>query len=235
MASKRIRIPKASDLVVSEIREKIFFERLPVGTRLPSESELMEQFGLGRVSVREALRILERDGLIDIRRGARGGVFVRHTDISQVSDALALLLRFRESTLGEAAEYRLLMEPPIAELAASNATDEQRAAFRKIADNVRHKDTAELHRITAEACGNSVFEMMIQALHNSHFGHHRYDVMSAGQPDGAQEHKRIALAIAEGDGQAASEAMREHIVNYREYLRAKSLETMWTMPNRVIR
>ena len=134
MATNRVRIPKASDVVIAEIRERILFHRLPVGTRLPNETELMEQYGLGRVTIREALRVLERDGLVDIRRGPTGGIFVRHTDISQVSDAMAMLFRFSDTTLGEASEFRSLLEPRVARLAALNATDAQLEQIAKIAN-----------------------------------------------------------------------------------------------------
>lgn len=234
MATNRVRIPKASDVIISDIRERILFHRLPVGTRLPNESELTEQYGLGRVTVREALRVLERDGLVEIRRGPTGGIFVRHTDISQVSDAMAMLFRFSDTTLGEASEFRALLEPRVAHLAALNADDEQLGEIARIAegesDPVR---LAGFHALLSAACGNKVFEMTLKALHDSAAGHYRYDVIEGELPDGGvHDHVGIAKAIVARDAHGAEEAMRQHLATYDAYLRDNDLAGVPTIPER---
>ncbi|MFC5676403.1 FadR/GntR family transcriptional regulator [Aeromicrobium endophyticum] len=234
MATNRVRIPKASDVVIAEIRERILFHRLPVGTRLPNETELMEQYGLGRVTVREALRVLERDGLVEIRRGPTGGIFVRHTDISQVSDAMAMLFRFSDTTLGEASEFRSLLEPRVARLAAINATEVQLEQIAKIAngdfDAVR---LAEFHALLTAACGNKVFEMTLKALHDSAAGHYRYDLIESELPDGGtHDHVEIAKAIVARDADAAEDAMRRHLATYDQYLRDNHIDGVPTIPEK---
>src|SRR5690606_30925903 len=103
-------------------------------------------FELGRVTIREALRILERDGLVRTKRGPSGGSFVRHPDVDQVSQAVAMLLRIKGPTLGDFAEYRLTLEPKIAELAAINATDEEKDHLVKVAQkHVTVESTADFH------------------------------------------------------------------------------------------
>lgn len=232
MGAGRSRIPKASDLVVNSIRNKILFERLPVGARLPSEIELMEEHGLGRVTVREALRILERQGLVEVRRGPNGGIFVRHADIRQVSDALALLFSFRDTTLGEFADFRLLVEPRVAYLAALNASDDQRIALVLAAesegDNAR---TADMHSLIADACGNDVFEFTMKSMHRSLAGHFRHEFITPENRDEtARAHLKIAEAIASGDAEVAERSMRRHITTYGLYLREHGLDTEPIVP-----
>jgi DNA-binding FadR family transcriptional regulator len=232
MGAAGSRIPKASDLVVSSIRNKILFERLPVGTRLPSEVELMEENGLGRVTVREALRILERQGLVEVRRGPSGGIFVRHADIRQVSEALALLFSLRDTTLGEFADFRQLVEPRVAYLAAVNASDEQRAALVRAAESEQDTArTADMHSLIADACGNDVFEFVVKSMHSSLAGHFRYDhITPENRAETALAHLKIAAAIAAGDARGAEKAMHRHIETYGLYLREHGLDTEPIVP-----
>lgn len=226
MTTNRSRIPKASDVVVAALRHKILSERLDVGTRLPSESELMDEYGFGRVSVREALRILERDGLVDVRRGPHGGIFVRHTDIGKVSEALALMFSFRDTTLGEFATFRLHVEPMVARLAAQNGTPEARAELLKDAKaDLSTKASADLHGRVADLCGNDVFELVMKAMHVSLAGHFRHELISPEHYEAtARAHVKIATAIAAGDGDAAEKAMQRHLEVYRDYLKDVELD-----------
>lgn len=214
------RLPKASDLVVSDVRHRILSERLPVGARLASESDLMEQHGLGRVTVREGLRILERDGLIETRRGAAGGIFVREVGIGQISETLALLFSVRDTSLREFADFRLDVEPTVARLAATHATDEQRAALSDIAGiggNGRH--VASFHELVAQASGNGVHAIVIAALGTTLENQVRYDrVTRETARRNVCEHEAIAAAIAAGDPAGAEEAMRHHLEGYRAFI-----------------
>ena len=220
MNGRKTRIPKASDVIVAAIRDKILAERLPVGARLPSETELMEEHGLGRVTVREALRILERDGLVDVRRGPHGGIFVRHADIRQVSEALALMFSFRDTTLGEFATFRLAVEPMVARLAAENGTPEARARILEAAKSeTSTSQSADIHSNIAEACGNDVFEFVLKAMHVSLAGHFRHELITPEHFETtSRAHVKIASAIAAGNGAAAEKAMRRHLEVYCDYL-----------------
>lgn len=214
------RLPKASDLVVTEVRRRILSERLPVGTRLASEAELMEQNGLGRVTVREGLRILERDGLIEIRRGAAGGIFVRDVGIGQISETMALLFSSRDTSLGDFADFRLDVEPTVARLAAAHATDDQRALLTDIAGNGgggRH--VANFHELVAESSGNGVHAIILAALGSTLESQVRYDRVTRETAErNVREHEEIAAAIAAADPDAAEHAMRRHLEGYREFI-----------------
>src|SRR5919107_900384 len=81
-------LPKASALLADELRARILGTGLEPGSPLPSEPEIIEQSGLGRASVREALRLLEAQGLVVIRRGSHGGIFVAQPDPSALGRTL---------------------------------------------------------------------------------------------------------------------------------------------------
>jgi len=232
--SSRARLPKASDVVVTALRQQILAERLDVGARLASETELMEEFGLGRVTVREALRILERDGLINIRRGAGGGNFVREVGVEQISDSLAVLLSMRDTSLLEFAEFRIHVEPPVTRLAADNATDEQRAALTQMADQLSvGAVVADFHGLVAEASGNGVHEIISASLRLTLESQVRYEAVSPQySEDNIREHIQIARAISDGRADDAEDAMRRHLEGYRRFIVEAGLAEAPIIPRR---
>ena len=135
---RRERLPKAADVIVSAIRRKIVIERLPAGTVLPSESELTEMYGLSRGSVREGLRLLEQDGLIEIKRGPGGGIRARQPNISNAGYVASLRMSMMDTTAAELISFRIQIEPYAAELAAENGTEEQRQNLLRIAEEDPH-------------------------------------------------------------------------------------------------
>ncbi|HTD47135.1 MAG TPA: GntR family transcriptional regulator, partial [bacterium] len=132
-----VRLTRASDEVVRQIKARIFGSRLPPGAQLPSEKDLAEQFGLSRITIRDALRVLESEGLIDIKVGARGGAFVSRPSARRVSESLTNLLRLRQITIQELTEARLAVEPSVASLAAQRATAEDIAAMEQAVAGAR--------------------------------------------------------------------------------------------------
>jgi GntR family transcriptional repressor for pyruvate dehydrogenase complex len=215
------RLPKASDLVVSAVRQRILTERLPVGHRLPSETELMEEYGLGRVTVREALRLLERDGLIEIKRGPGGGIYVRHPDITQVSEAISLLFSVQKVTLREFIAFRQLVEPAAAALAAVHAAEEQREAILQAAEAEENQlgPVVDLHVLIGESTGNGVLSLVLQALHRPMAVHFRSDKISKRDVEvTTKAHRKIAELIAAGNAEGAERAMRRHLDAYAHYL-----------------
>jgi DNA-binding FadR family transcriptional regulator len=101
-------------VVADQLRRRILGGELAEGERLPVEEELTAQFGVARTTLREALRVLESEGLIAIRRGRGGGPFVTHPDLGPISLALAASLQLQGASVGELDEARRLIEPQIA-------------------------------------------------------------------------------------------------------------------------
>lgn len=105
---------KTHALVADQIRRQIVSGELAEGEQLPSEEELTVQFGVARTTLREALRVLESQGLIAIRRGRGGGPVVTHPDLGPVSTALATSLQLQGATVGDLDAARRLIETEIA-------------------------------------------------------------------------------------------------------------------------
>jgi len=133
-----MEVPKASDVLATELRERILSGEYPEGTPLPPERELVVQTHLSRTTVREALRKLEAQGLVQIRLGGTGGAFFQNPDPGLLGSALSMLLMFESVTEADLHEYRFDFEQENAELAAVRATDEQRAQLTEMLDEARH-------------------------------------------------------------------------------------------------
>lgn len=235
--SRTIRIPRASNIVIDAIRDWILTDRLPSGYKLPTETEMMEMYGLGRTTVREAVRLLESDGLVEVRRGPAGGTFVRHIDIREVSEALTLLFSFRETRLKEFVEFRRVIEPEIAALAAVNATEEQRAEI--LEEGMGHltganDSSTELHGLLAAACGNDVLELLMESMSvpfARHFRPERITEQSVASTEAA--HAKIAKLVAAGDAAGARRAMARHLEAYAEFVVESGLSEEPIVPRRI--
>jgi GntR family transcriptional regulator, transcriptional repressor for pyruvate dehydrogenase complex len=110
--------------IAMRIQQAILVGDLKVGERLPNERDLGGLFGVSRATLREALRLLGAEGLIEVRRGVTGGAFVCVPRSDRVGSALSALIRFHQATPEHFAEFRLTFEPETARLAAERATAE---------------------------------------------------------------------------------------------------------------
>src|SRR6476661_10105103 len=112
-----MEVPKASDVLANELRERILAGEYVEGTPLPPERELVVQTRMSRTTVREALRILEVQGLIRIKAGRAGGAFVQRPGGESMARSLELLIRGRQLRLTSIHETREAVEPACARLA----------------------------------------------------------------------------------------------------------------------
>src|ERR1700712_601213 len=122
-----MKVPKASDVLANELRERILTGEFVEGTGLPAERDLVTQTRMSRTTVREALRILEVQGLIRIKAGRTGGAFVQQPGEEAMASTVNLLIRGRQIRLAALLETREAIEPFCAQLAATNRTDEELA------------------------------------------------------------------------------------------------------------
>jgi GntR family transcriptional regulator, transcriptional repressor for pyruvate dehydrogenase complex len=119
---------KTHEVVAGQLRDRILSGELKVGDRLPPEDELTEVFGIARTTLREALRVLESQGLITIRRGRGGGPAVTHPSLEPAALALAMALQPQQTTQGDLDAARRMIEPQVAgELARRHRADDLRA------------------------------------------------------------------------------------------------------------
>ena len=111
--------------VVEQIQDAIIKGKLKPGARLPAERELKDLFNTSRGTLREALRVLEQKGLIEIKLGVSGGAIVKRIDAEPIVESLALLIRSGEVSIEHLSEFRIKIEGSLVELAAMRATKEE--------------------------------------------------------------------------------------------------------------
>src|SRR3954465_2522912 len=128
-----ITVARASSAIADQIRAAIITGKLTEGARLAPERELAEQFGVSRVTVRDALRSLEAMGLIEVRVGARGGAFVTAPTGSHVAQAMSDMMLMAVLSPEDIVESRLIVELGTITLACARATDDDLEALRALA------------------------------------------------------------------------------------------------------
>lgn len=224
----------ASEQVAVEIQHHIQEEGLGPGDFLGREEDLAAEFGVSRPTLREALKLLASGNLIRASKGPGGGIFVARTaeqGISRsLSDAIAMMLETGAVTLDELLEARLLLEVPLAGLAAyqpDEGTVErlrevvEREAAAEPEDTETHAATdTEIHRTLAEAGGNR----MVQALTDWMFEVVQPSLIEILQPAVvqsaiAEQHQALLAAMEKGDPARAERAMKDHLLYLQDVLR----------------
>jgi GntR family transcriptional regulator, transcriptional repressor for pyruvate dehydrogenase complex len=132
-----VRAPKTAEIIARSIRRRIVSRELNEGDTLPSEVELMAQFGVSRPTLREAFRILETESLISIRRGSRGGARVMAPTLSVAAGYVGLLLQMSGTTIGEVYDTRAIIEPAAARMLATNHTQQDLDDLRAVIEQLR--------------------------------------------------------------------------------------------------
>jgi GntR family transcriptional regulator, transcriptional repressor for pyruvate dehydrogenase complex len=216
-----VRVSRASDGIIHQIKESIF-GGLPPGHALPSEKELAEQFKVSRITVRDALRVLESQGLVQIKVGARGGAFVARPSSGPVSESLTNMLRLNQATLRDLVEARILVEPHVATMAAQRATPEDLRAMedaiaaargaRTSGDRYFIPSSVAFHLALAEAAKNPVLLFAVNSFralfHEALAALLPADDMADRAID---DHQRILEAIRARDGGRARDLMHDHL------------------------
>src|ERR1700749_4349871 len=128
----RVSVGRISEIIVEQIRLLMRQGQLKPGDRLPPERDLCERFGVSRVTVREALRMLESSGLVEIRVGARGGAFVTSPTTDRVGEGLADMLPLSAISAADVTEVRIVLEIGIVPLVCERATEEDLADLEAI-------------------------------------------------------------------------------------------------------
>lgn len=132
----RIKVPKSSDVLAERLKQEILNNTYAPGSMLPTERELVSGTGLSRGSVREALRILEAQGLVLTRAGRYGGTTVSMPSDNHLANHIDMYARGRSIPLTALAEVRLALEPMVVALAAERRTDEDLDTLHAIADRI---------------------------------------------------------------------------------------------------
>lgn len=217
-----VSVPRTSSSIADQIRQAILGGKLTEGERLPPERALAEQFGVSRVSVRDALRGLEAMGLIEVRVGARGGAFVTAPTGSLVGQTISDMMVMQVLTPEDIVEARLIVELGTVTLAAARATDANLAALEELEVRAREALAAktytrelswDFHMLLALAAQNGAVEGLTRSFRNS-LSMHPIRTREGARAHGrtVEEHSRIRAAIERRDGTTARREMAVHLL-----------------------
>ncbi|WOP19713.1 FadR/GntR family transcriptional regulator [Raineyella sp. LH-20] len=216
-----VHVNRASQIIVDQIKLLAREGKLQVGDRLPSERDLCERFGVSRVTVREAFRVLESNGMLTIRVGSHGGAFLTAPTAERLGEGLAELISLAPLTAADITEARFIVELGTLPLAVERATEEDiEALFAMVeegeaavaAGDYRVQLSADFHVRIAHCAHNPAVEMLMQSFH----GPMRMSIETshAAAPmtmRGVAEHREIAEAIKRRDLEAARTVMTRHL------------------------
>jgi DNA-binding FadR family transcriptional regulator len=200
--------------IVEQIKARIRDGRLVPGDRLPAERDLTAQLGVSRVSVRDALRMLEAYGLIEVRVGARGGAFVTAPAPELVGEGIANMVMLSALTPAEVSEARSAFELGILDIVCGRADDEDVAALEAICDQAEAQvesdehdasPSAQFHIRLARATHNDAIAMLVEALYAPQLRQH-----GLGNA-GAVERRKLVDAVRARDAKAARALMEEQL------------------------
>jgi DNA-binding FadR family transcriptional regulator len=204
--------------IVDQIKGAIRDGRLGPGDQLPAERELTKQLGVSRVSVRDALRMLEAHGLIEVKVGARGGAFVTTPEPSLVSEGFADMLRMSEVTPADVTEMRLVFELAMLPLAVARATEADLEQLSAICDASEAQGydvarSAEFHTRLAQCTHNDALALFAESFHQPLL--RSLQVAKRVAPEmggqGTLEHRELIEAIRERDVARAVTIMSAHL------------------------
>jgi GntR family transcriptional regulator, transcriptional repressor for pyruvate dehydrogenase complex len=236
--ASQLHHPRLAEIVAGKLRERIVLGELPDGTRLPKQDDLLQEFRVSRQSLREALRILEAEGLISIQRGNVGGAIVQAPRARSSAYMFGLVLRSRHVSLGDLAEAIRAVEPVAASLCARRPDRMdavapelrrlQEAARAAIGDAVDFTRLARrFHEEMVQLCGNQTLILMLGTLELM-WSHQERDwaerAEEAGRYPGGEArqdvltaHAAILRAIERGDEDRAARLARDHLRASQRY------------------
>lgn len=241
---RRVRVPKTAELIARSLRRQIIRGELEPGDALPSENLLMEEFGVSRPTLREAFRVLESEGLINVRRGAHGGARVVAPDADVAARYAGLILEYRGATLADVYRASAVIEPPCARKLALKHTADDIARLKEAIERekaVLNTDPMALidaqdafHGLLVELAGNQTLILLSGML--------RYIVdranssYLAADPDSAvrrtsarkahRTHVKLVEMIEAGDADGAERLWSRHITAAEDAVNAASEKTV---------
>ncbi len=224
IGNKQTLSQKIERTIETAIREK----KLTVGTKLPTEREMCESFGVSRTALREALRRLSARGLINIQKGS--GMYVSEINIEDAINSLNLYydLKFDKNLLSQFIEVRRYFEPEIALLAARNRTEENvRELERSIIefescdpDNTQMEADIDnkFHLTIAKSTGNPIMQITMEPIYSllPRMRNYIYANIEGEKENTLKSHKALLSAIRNKEEDHAREIMKEHLVRTQE-------------------
>jgi len=226
------RAPKLAERLAAKVEQEILRSGWPVGEVIGNEPELITRFGVSRAIFREAVRILENHGVVEMRRGPGGGLVITSPDGGAITQAAALYLAYKGASTASLLETRLALEVSCAERAAQKIDEAGIKRLRNVLRTEAARErpwhhSHELHNEIASIAANPVFELFVDVLLSLTERHLRrlVDNMVATGADprdlieeSRRAHHAIVEAIVGGDAALARHRMQRHIEGIQPYL-----------------
>ncbi len=227
--SSAIRVPKMAAVIAANIRKQVLTGTLQPGDYLPLETQLAEQFTVARATVREAIRVLEAEGLVQISRGARRGALILTPSANILARTMGVALQTRHATVRDVYDVRTVIEPFAAGLAAeANAAEASRRLLAEVAveaEVIGRKDHRQMqrligrfHKTLMDSTGNITLSLLGAALEGPVSGHISLLYDKSNQDDwwaqmtlSMRSRSKLARIIADGDGQTAAAHWTTHM------------------------
>jgi GntR family transcriptional regulator, transcriptional repressor for pyruvate dehydrogenase complex len=217
-----VSVGRISEIIVEQIRVLMRQGQLKPGDRLPPERDLCERFGVSRVTVREALRMLESSGLVQIRVGARGGAFVTAPTRDRVGEGLTDMLTLSAISAASVTEVRMVLEVGIVPIVCERATEQDLADLEEICERSEAalrsgeysmRYSLEFHTRVAEATHNPAVVMLVESFREALYMslEQAHEVAPEMGDLGTREHERFVEAVRRREPDAATKIMREHL------------------------
>ena len=225
--------------VVEQIQEAIIDGRLKVGDRLPAERELKEMLQTSRSTLREALRVLEQKGLIEIKLGMGGGAVVKAVTSDLVAESLDLLIRSQRVSLRHLAEFRERVEADVVALATTRMTStdadsldrllgEARQCAARGAAAVSEFLTADknIHLCFARITGNPIYISILKTIHeNIRRYYDEFLIMEEPEMlENLRDLEDVVAAMKRREGEAAGDIARTHVQRFNGYMEIRERE-----------
>jgi DNA-binding FadR family transcriptional regulator len=233
----RPRKARAADRVAGSLRDRILAGELAAGEELSTQDELLRDSGVSMPSLREALRILETEGLITVRRGNVGGAVVQVPGPAEAAYTLALILQSQSTSLDDVSSALRMLEPMCAAACAGRADRDDAviiALETDIAESEAVFDDPErfamaaraFHETLVAACGNNTMRLLVGALetlwsaHDQELLDEHVDLSQYADEQvrlaRLDEHRRIVEAIRDGDSDGAFRLSRDHLEQFAD-------------------
>jgi DNA-binding FadR family transcriptional regulator len=224
-----IKNRRFTDRIIAQLKEYVLSQSFAPGERLPSETQFAEIFGVSRGTIREALHILEHDGIVRIKKGPGGGLFLSEGNLGQVIESMFFTMRREQISFESLMEARKTLEDRIARLAAIRADAEDIEEIDKIlkemeTPSLSHdlfvKHDTEFHVGLAKAAKNRILLMFMVAVKELHNRVVNYSELHDHLFPAAWEyHRKILEAVKDKDPDKAAEMMAEHLDYFEKHFR----------------
>jgi GntR family transcriptional regulator, transcriptional repressor for pyruvate dehydrogenase complex len=232
-SSATVRSPKRAELAAGALRRMVVDGQLKDGDFLPTEAELMTHFGISRSTLREAVRVLESERLVEPRQGSRTGARVRIPGAEIVARPAGLLLELSGATIADLLVARSAIEPMAARLLAESGTQEAFDELEKmLAEDIPAgweegrlaEATGAFYRRVVELSGNATLAIMAGMLQEITLRHtafaieRNHPVSKADYAKLLRSYHRLMKLMRSGDGSATEAHWRRHLDTARNLL-----------------